>query len=89
MSASPIPSATSVGHYLPVRQAWLERRKEPIVEAELPIIDSHHHLWDRLGWRYLLDDLLMDIDTGLDLAQPLPSARNRGDELRAGVGADR
>ncbi len=27
--------------------------------------------------------------TGLDLAQPLPSARNRGDELRPGVGADR
>jgi hypothetical protein len=25
---------------------------------------------------------------GLDLGQPLPSARNRGDELRASIGAD-
>jgi hypothetical protein len=27
-----------------------------IVEPELPIVDPHHHLWDRPGWRYLLDD---------------------------------
>jgi len=64
MSASPAPSTTSAAHYLPVRQAWLERRKEPIVEPELPIVDPHHHLWDRPGWRYLLDDLLMDTDSG-------------------------
>jgi hypothetical protein len=42
----------------------LDRRKEPTIEAELPIVDPHHHLWDRAGWRYLLDDLLLDINTG-------------------------
>jgi predicted TIM-barrel fold metal-dependent hydrolase len=51
-------------HYLPVRQAWLDRRKEPILEPGLPIIDPHHHLWDRPGWRYLLDDLLIDTNSG-------------------------
>jgi len=48
----------------PVRQAWLDRRKEPILEPELPIIDPHHHLWQRPGWRYLLDDLLLDTNSG-------------------------
>src|ERR1700681_3935726 len=48
----------------PVRQDWLDRRKEPILEPELPIIDPHHHLWVRPGWRYLLDDLLADTNSG-------------------------
>src|SRR5579864_7135658 len=47
-----------------VRQDWLDRRKEPILEPELPIVDPHHHLWVRPGWRYLLDELLLDINTG-------------------------
>ncbi len=58
-SAAP-PSPT----YLPVRQAWLDRRTEPILEPELPIVDPHHHLWDRPGWRYLLDELLADTSSG-------------------------
>jgi predicted TIM-barrel fold metal-dependent hydrolase len=48
----------------PVRQDWLDRRKEAILEPDLPIIDPHHHLWDRPGWRYLLPELLGDVNTG-------------------------
>jgi L-fuconolactonase len=48
----------------PVRQDWLDRRHEEILEPDLPIIDPHHHLWDRPGWRYLLDELLMDLNSG-------------------------
>jgi len=62
MSAT--PSATASPYYLAVRQVWLDRRKEPILEPELPIIDPHHHLWDRPGWRYLLDDLIADTGSG-------------------------
>src|SRR5262245_30555781 len=51
-------------YYLPVRQDWLDRRKEPILESDLPIVDPHHHLWDRPGWRYLLDELLADTASG-------------------------
>src|SRR5438067_4423778 len=58
--STPSPSPT----YIPVRQGWLDRCKEPILEPELPIIDPHHHLWDRPGWRYLLDELLADTGTG-------------------------
>jgi len=64
MAAISSPSATLGAHYLPVRQAWLDRRKEPILDVNLPIVDPHHHIWDREGWRYLLDDLLGDTNSG-------------------------
>ena len=48
----------------PIRRDWLDRRKEPVLEPELPIIDPHHHLWQRPGWRYLLEDLLLDTGSG-------------------------
>jgi L-fuconolactonase len=56
--------AAPIVHYLPVRQDWLDRHEEPILEPELPIVDPHHHLWDRPGWRYLLDELLADTGSG-------------------------
>ena len=56
--------AAEAANYLRGPQDWLDRRKEPILEPELPIIDPHHHLWDRAGWRYLLDDLLADTNSG-------------------------
>jgi len=65
--SAPISATTTQGPsptYLPVRQDWLDRRSEPILEPDLPIVDPHHHLWDRPGWRYLLDELLADIGSG-------------------------
>jgi predicted TIM-barrel fold metal-dependent hydrolase len=50
--------------YLPVRDAWLARRQEPILEPALPIVDPHHHLWERPDWVYMLDDLLADLNSG-------------------------
>jgi hypothetical protein len=40
--------------------AWWAQRKEDILEPALEIVDPHHHLWDRGGHRYLLDQLLAD-----------------------------
>src|SRR3954447_2141335 len=46
-------------------EAWLARAEpEPVLEPDLPIIDTHHHLWDMPGYRYLLSDLLADLATG-------------------------
>ena len=46
-------------------EAWLATAEpEPVIDPELPIVDTHHHLWLRGGHRYLLDELLADIDTG-------------------------
>ena len=35
------------GNYIAVRPDWLARRSEPALAPELPIVDPHHHLWDR------------------------------------------
>jgi L-fuconolactonase len=58
----PAPPSPAPGS--PVREDWLDRRKEPALEPELPIVDPHHHLWVRPGWRYMLDDFLADTRTG-------------------------
>ena len=49
---------------LPVREDWLAQWGEEILEPDLPIVDPHHHLWDRPGWRYLLEDFLADVNSG-------------------------
>ncbi len=54
-------------HYLDVRPDWLAATQEEALEPGLPIVDPHHHLWDRPGWRYLLDDILADIRSGHDI----------------------
>ena len=64
MSATSTSATTSSPYYLPVRQGWLDRRIEPILEPDLPIVDPHHHLWDRPGWRYLIDELVADAGSG-------------------------
>ena len=48
----------------PVRPDWLDRHKEAILEPELPIVDPHHHLWIRPGWRYMAEDLVADTSSG-------------------------
>ncbi len=57
-------STTTTSHYLAVREDWLAQRQEEILEPGLPIVDPHHHLWDRPGWRYLLDEILADTNSG-------------------------
>src|SRR5215467_10383751 len=61
---SPSPIATA-GVHLPVRLDWLDRRREEIIEPDLPIVDPHHHLVDRPETgRYLLPELLADTGSG-------------------------
>ena len=43
---------------------WLGKRQEEILEPGLAIVDPHHHLWDHPGSRYLLDELLADVNSG-------------------------
>jgi L-fuconolactonase len=42
-------------------QEWLALTREAALEPELPIIDPHHHLWDRPGNVYLFEQLMEDI----------------------------
>ncbi len=41
-------------------EAWLAQVTEEALEPDLPICDPHHHMWDRPGSRYMLQDLLAD-----------------------------
>ena len=45
-----------------IDEQWLSKRVEEPLDPGLPIIDPHHHLWDR-GSRYLLDEINHDIDS--------------------------
>lgn len=72
---------------LPLKRR-LEGRDEPILDPELPIIDSHHHLYDRPPVRYMFDEYLADANAGHNLVasvyiETLAMARTRGpDALR-------
>jgi predicted TIM-barrel fold metal-dependent hydrolase len=56
---------TRFGRIFPPDEAWLAKAPhEPILDPELPIIDTHHHLWERPDHRYLLHEFLADVRTG-------------------------
>lgn len=54
----------SSSNYLSVREEWLQRHREDVLEPDLPIVDSHHHFYDRPGWRYLTDEYRADACSG-------------------------
>ncbi|XPG43084.1 amidohydrolase family protein [Variovorax sp. KK3] len=80
------------GNYLPVRDDWLALApEEPVLLPELPIVDAHHHFYDRLGWVYLADDYLADTRTGHDVRasvymQALTRYRTEGPEALKPIG---
>ncbi|WP_034301501.1 amidohydrolase [Herbaspirillum sp. RV1423] len=54
------------GHspHLAIREDWLALHTEPVLLPDLPIVDAHHHLWDRPTGRYLFDELMADLNVG-------------------------
>lgn len=57
--------AYQFGRIYPPDEAWLTKQPpEPILDPDIPVIDPHHHLWERGGHRYLLDEFLADVRTG-------------------------
>ena len=46
------------------REDWLQLTTEDPIDPDLPICDPHHHLWERPGNNYMLDDLLRDLRSG-------------------------
>jgi L-fuconolactonase len=57
-------TTTNTGERFPVRPQWLDLRREDIIEPALPIIDTHHHLRESAGQRYLFDEILADVNSG-------------------------
>jgi predicted TIM-barrel fold metal-dependent hydrolase len=46
------------------REDWLALRQEDVIDPERPIVDAHHHLWDRGGQRYMIEEITGDIASG-------------------------
>ena len=53
-----------LGNTLPPNPEWVAKLSEPALEPDLPIVDPHHHLWQRAGSDYMFHDLLADTQTG-------------------------
>ena len=64
MGGGAVGGAVPAFHHPGPNRAWLALHHEEILEPGLPIIDPHHHLWDRGGDRYFLDELLADTESG-------------------------
>ena len=62
MAASGLPSNTS-GLFVEPREDWLALHREEIIDPLRPIVDPHHHLWNR-GHRYLIEEMAADIASG-------------------------
>ncbi len=74
-----------------VRPDWLASHVEEVIDPGQPIIDAHHHLYDRPGIRYLLDDMLADMRDGHNLrasvfVQARAMHRARGPEAMKPIG---
>jgi predicted TIM-barrel fold metal-dependent hydrolase len=60
-----IPKVNPIGTGGVPDTAWLARQPaEAILDPDRPIVDAHHHLWDRPKHRYLLPELLADTGSG-------------------------
>jgi predicted TIM-barrel fold metal-dependent hydrolase len=57
-------STTGSGLYADPRVDWLAKYTEEVIDPKRPIVDPHHHLWDRGGQIYLIEDLRDDIASG-------------------------
>lgn len=55
------PIASMFGH---PRPDWLALHSEAAIDPSLPIVDSHHHLWQHEGSRYMVEDFSDDLSSG-------------------------
>jgi predicted TIM-barrel fold metal-dependent hydrolase len=63
MAVSTAPASKS-GLYADPRPDWLAHRVEQVLDPARPIVDPHHHLWDRGGQRYLIEEMSSDLASG-------------------------
>jgi len=71
LAQTPATPPTMPASQAPVRNDWLARHTEDILDPGLPIIDPHHHLYDRPRYTYLFPDLLADVGSGHNIRATL------------------
>ena len=61
---------------------WLGLSEEKTLEPNLKICDPHHHFWefrdDQTQSRYLLDDILVDINSGHNIVSTVYTSMSLG-----------
>ncbi|MCP3372884.1 amidohydrolase family protein [Bradyrhizobium cajani] len=62
MAANGLPANTS-GLFVEPREDWLALHREETIDPLRPIVDPHHHLWNR-GHRYLIEEMAADVASG-------------------------
>ena len=88
--ARPDPTGNKLA-YVAYRQEWLDLHREEAIEPALPIVDAHHHLYEKPRPRYLFADLLADAACGHNIVatvymQSLSMYRQDGPEHLRSVG---
>jgi len=53
--------------HFPVREDWLSMAGEEVITPDQPILDAHHHLWERPEGRYRAEELHEDVISGHDV----------------------
>jgi hypothetical protein len=62
---TPEPAAIAVQtRSMAALKTWHDRYTEAAIAPELPIIDAHHHMWDRPPEHYGLPELLAEFAQG-------------------------
>ncbi len=62
--ATSTAAASSSGLYADPQEDWLAQHTEDVIDPQRPIVDPHHHLWDRGGQRYMIEEMAADIASG-------------------------
>jgi predicted TIM-barrel fold metal-dependent hydrolase len=71
VAQAPVAPPTMPASQAPIRNDWLAKHTEEIIEPGLPIVDPHHHLYDRPRYTYLFPDLLADVGSGHNIRATL------------------
>ena len=61
--------AKTLIEWLDGREDWLAMVEEDVIDPDREIVDPHHHLWDRPGSTYELDQLWSDTGSGHNVVQ--------------------
>src|ERR1700748_2734532 len=90
MVASTAPSTRS-GLYADPNEDWLALPSEDVIDPAGPIVEPHHHLWDRGGVRYLMEEISDDVTSGHNIiatvyVESRSMYRNSGPEALRPVG---
>ncbi len=53
-----------IGLFADPREDWLALHSEDVIDPGRPVVDPHHHLWERDGQRYMIEELAADLASG-------------------------